>query len=88
MRHAISKRWKNLFRPLAGHSQVERIGTHVDFPWPFDCTFARHANPLKLAGLFPSGKNAATNELRYIDHATFAVVELQLEPKARQRFCR
>ena len=69
MRHALSQSGKNVFGLLAREFQVKRIGTEIQFTWPFKRSDFGYSNLIEHAASFPRHEYATPSNVAEIDNA-------------------
>jgi hypothetical protein len=79
LRHAlrVCVKLEKILRLLSGESHVERIGTQIQIPRPFERSEFRDSNLFEDSGAFPCLEHAAPSNVTKIDDARDAVVETE-----------
>jgi hypothetical protein len=79
LRHAlrVCVKLEKILRLLSGESHVERIGTQIQIPRPFERSEFRDSNLFEDSAAFPCFEHAAPDSVTKIDDARDAVVETE-----------
>jgi hypothetical protein len=85
MRHGFVQSRKHFFQTFASKSEIKRIGTQIDFGWPFQRAKVSYADLLKDAVAVPRFQHAAPRQIAKINNAGLAIIEPQKQLIILQR---
>jgi hypothetical protein len=85
MRHGFVQSRKHFFQTFASKSKIKRIGTQIDFGWPFQRAKVSYADLLKDAVAVPGFQHAVSRQIAKINNAGLAIIEPQKQLIILQR---